>query len=71
MTVPRQLVSVRPGLDPGMVRKIRELLIGLDQTEEGQQILIAMITKKIDALSSDSDTSLRELKVLMSLIAVR
>ena len=72
LAVPRQLVSVRPGLDPGMVRKIRELLIGLDQTEEGQQILIGMRrTKKFDALSSDSDTSLRELKELMSLIAVR
>ena len=29
--VPRQLVSIRPGLDPGLVDKLRELLMELVQ----------------------------------------
>ena len=33
ITVPRQLVSVRPGLDSDLVSNIRDLLIGLEQTD--------------------------------------
>ena len=37
--VPRQLVSVRPGLDPALEDAIRELLIGLSETAEGRALL--------------------------------
>jgi phosphonate transport system substrate-binding protein len=70
ISVPRQLVSVRPGLDPALVKKAKELLFGLDQTEEGLQILKTFSkTEKIDALPSDSAAALNELQVLMKLVA--
>ena len=70
VTVPRQLVSVRPGLDPGLVDKIRGLLIALDQTEGGRQILQGLKkTKKFDLLPSEADAALQETKQLMELVA--
>ena len=36
IAVPRQLVSARAGLDRGLVDRVLELLIALDQTEEGR-----------------------------------
>ena len=67
--VPRQLVSVRPGLDPELVTRVRELLTGLDETEEGRKLLEGLKkTKKFDELPADSEASLEELKELMGLI---
>lgn len=39
--IPRQLVSVRPGLDPGLVRAVRDILLGL--TEEDREGLAAAV----------------------------
>ena len=70
VSVPRQLVSVRPGLEPELVDKIRKLLIVLDQTEEGRQLLAGLKkTTKFDALPEDSEESLTELRELMKLAA--
>ena len=70
ITVPRQLVSVRRGLDPGIVRRVRELLMGLDRTEEGRKILEGLKkTKKFDPLPPASEAPLKELKMLMKLVA--
>ena len=69
ITVPRQLVSIRPGLDPELVNQIRDLLIGLERTEEGKQILVSLKkTKKFDVLPPDSEAALGELKGLMELV---
>ena len=69
ISVPRQLVSVRPGLEPEMVEKIRMLLFELDKTDSGQQILVSLKkTKKFDALPPESETALTELKGLMDLL---
>ena len=70
LEVPRQLVSARPGLDPQLVSATQRLLYGLDQTDEGLQILEGIKkTKKFDALPSDSEASLAELKSLMNLVS--
>ena len=70
IAVPRQLVSARPGLDPRLVNKVSELIIGLDQTEEGRLILEQLkSTKKFDALLPDSAASLDGLKALMKLVS--
>ena len=70
VAVPRQLVSARPGLDPGVVDRVRELLIGLEQTDEGQQILTNLKkTRKFDPLPDDSEAALSELGKLMKLVA--
>ena len=59
ITVPRQLVSVRPGLDLALVTKIRELLIALNRTQEGRQLLEGLRkTKKFDELPPQSESAL-------------
>ncbi len=69
MTVPRQLVSVRPGLDAGLVAKVKALLIALDQTDEGRLLLEGLkSTKKFDSLPAGSKSALDELKELMKLV---
>ena len=68
--VPRQLVSVRPGLEPQLVEKVQELLVGLDQTDEGRLILEGLKrTKKFDPLPPESEEALREVKALMDLVS--
>ena len=70
ITVPRQLVSVRSELALGVVEKIRELLIGLEQTDEGRQILDGLKkSKKFDPVPAESYDALGELKSLMTLVA--
>ncbi len=70
MAVPRQLVSVRPGLPPDMVSKITELLMGLDQTEEGRKLLASLKnTRKFDQPAPELETTLSELNELKGLVA--
>ncbi|MFQ6026833.1 MAG: phosphate/phosphite/phosphonate ABC transporter substrate-binding protein [Dehalococcoidia bacterium] len=68
--VPRQLVSVRPGLPPDLATRISELLTNLDQTEKGRQLLSSLKkTRKFDLLPPESRPILDELKKLMRLVA--
>jgi phosphonate transport system substrate-binding protein len=70
ITVPRQLVSIRPGLEPELVNQIRDLLIGLEQTDEGEQILTRLKkTTRFDALPLDSEAALGELERLIKLVS--
>lgn len=70
ISVPRQLVSVRSGLDEKVVDSVREMLIALNQTEDGRLILEGLKnTKKFDQLPPSSKTALAELRELMSLVA--
>lgn len=53
--VPRNIVSYRKEMDPKLLARIRELLLGLEHTEEGRQILHEMEkTKRIDDLPEGS-----------------
>jgi len=66
ITVPRQLVSVRPGLDPALALEVRSLLVNLDQTEEGRELLEGLKnTRKFDPLPPASESALEELKTLI------
>ena len=70
VTVPRQLVSVRPGLNAALVARISELLIGLEDTDEGRVILKGLkSTKRFDALPPNASVALAELTELMHLVA--
>ena len=70
LEVPRQLVSVGPGLDPQLVSMIQQLLYGLDETEEGLQILEGIKkTTKFDEMPSDSEAALVGLKSLIKLVS--
>lgn len=70
IAVPRQLVSVRPGIDPLLVSKVTELLTGLDQTEEGRLILENLKnTKKFDLLPPETVANLEVVQGLMELVS--
>ena len=70
IAVPRQLVSVRPGIDPLLVSKVTELLTGLDQTEEGRLILENLKnTKKFDLLPPETAANLEVVQGLMELVS--
>ena len=70
ITVPRQLVSVRPGLDPARSQRIRDLLIGLDRTQEGRVLLEGLKnTKKFDEVPPESQEALVRLSELMGLVS--
>ena len=70
ISVPRQLVSVRAGLDPTVALEVRELLLGLNQTEEGRLLLEGLKkTSKFDPLPPGSESALEELKTLMELVS--
>ena len=69
ITVPRQLVSVRPGLDRALADRVRALLIGLEQSDEGLQILNRLKkTARFDPLPADAGESLQELERLIKLV---
>jgi phosphonate transport system substrate-binding protein len=46
--VPRQIVLVRPGMAPELEEVLKSLLLGLDETEEGQAILTILKTDRFD-----------------------
>ena len=68
MTLPRQLVSVRAGLDAALLVKVKELLIGLGETEEGREMLRGMKDSKFDALSPEAETGLSVFRELIRLV---
>jgi phosphonate transport system substrate-binding protein len=60
MSVPRQLISVRKDLAPKVVAALKELLIGMDQTTEGQAVLTRQQgTTNIDAIPPASLESMK------------
>lgn len=67
ITVPNQLVSVRPGMDPELVEKITQLMIDVDDSQEGRRLLRRMKRSKFDLLPLESEAALADLKGLMEL----
>lgn len=66
-TVPRQMVSVRPGLAPELVDKVERLLMDLDKSDEGREILAHLKnTRKFDDLPEGTEATLQELSTLIS-----
>ena len=67
--VPRQLVSVAPGLDSALTGEVRRLLFGLDQSEEGRAILDGLKkTLKFDDLMDEDRARVDEFKDLIKLV---
>lgn len=59
---PSQIVSFRSDLDPELQEEIVRLMVELDETEEGQAILVAMReTEKFEEIPDDVVTDLEEL----------
>ncbi len=69
ITVPRQLVSVSPGLGDEVVDRIQQVLVDLELTDEGQQLLEGLKnTKRFDPLPDNSGAAVEELRRLMRLL---
>ena len=69
IVVPRQLVSVRPGLEPEIANRITQVLSDMDQSERGREVLEGFKkTKKFDQLPEESKQAILQLKVLMDLV---
>lgn len=67
IAMPRQMVSVRPGLDPELVDKMKGLLMGLEESDEGREILTNLDnTRKFDEIPEGTEASLRDLRALIS-----
>lgn len=69
ITIPRQIVLVKADMDDGLVEAIKELLIGLEQTEEGLAILDTARTTKFDEFPGGADAALAEIRELFDLVA--
>ena len=70
IVVPRQLVSVGPAMALEMADKVSELLMEMDQTERGRQLLAGLKnTTKFDSPPADLDLTLHELNELLQLVA--
>ena len=69
ISVPRQVASLGPGLEPEIGDAVLALLLGLDQTDAGRELLAGIKdTKKFDPLPPDSLKSMDQLKELMQLV---
>lgn len=65
--LPRHIVSYRADLPPKLLAKIREILIGMDQTEEGRKVLKAFEnTTKFDELPEQSMAPLLKASKLLN-----
>jgi phosphonate transport system substrate-binding protein len=61
--VPRSLVSVRGDLAPALIARIRELLLGLERTHDGQTLLTSLErTTRFDALPADDEQTLESMR---------
>ena len=69
IAVPRQLVAVRAGLDPAIVTRVEQLLVALEMSDEGRQILSSLKdTVKFDRLPADAIPALEELTMMIGLM---
>lgn len=63
--VPRNLISVRPGLDPKLVEAVREILLNMKETEEGRRVMRKFNkTGNFDELIGGPEVALAEMREL-------
>lgn len=67
--IPRQVMVVRAGLDPALVEAIKQQLIALDKTPEGQAILNKFqTTSKFDEFPGGPDAAFTRIRELVAII---
>lgn len=62
--VPRQLVLVRPGMDPALKNAIKNGLIEMDGTADGQAALEVFLTTKFDEFPEGANAALSRMQTL-------
>ena len=66
VTVPRQVVSVRQGLDEALTQRIRETLIAMEHSEEGRAVLVKFEnTTRFDELPGGPEQALAPVRDLL------
>ena len=65
--VPRQMVLVRPGLDPALVKAIETELLAMDESEAGRAVLDIFLTSKFDEFPQGATPALGRMEALYEL----
>jgi len=66
--VPRQLVLLRSGIEPELAEAIQTILIGVDESEEGQAALEAFLTTEFDEFPEGAEAALARMQTLYELV---
>lgn len=66
--VPRQLVLLRAGMEPELAQAIQTILIGVDESEEGQAVLEAFLTTEFDEFPEGAEAALARMHTLYELV---
>lgn len=66
--VPRQMVLLRSGIEPELAEAIQTILIGVDESEEGQAALEAFLTTKFDEFPEGAEAALARMQTLYGLV---
>ena len=69
--VPRQMVLVRPGLDPALVEAIETELLAMDESEAGQAVLDTFLTSEFDEFPEGATPALGRMEALYELAKER
>lgn len=66
--VPRQLVLVRPGMEPALRAAIEETLLTMDASAAGQTALEVFLTTKFDEFPQGAEAALARMRALYDLV---
>jgi phosphonate transport system substrate-binding protein len=66
--VPRQMVLLRSGIEPELAETIQTILIGVDESEEGQAALETFLTTKFDEFPEGAEAALARMQTLYGLV---
>lgn len=68
-SVPRQVVIVRPGMDPDLMEAIKQALLAADASEEGQAALLAFDdTARFDEFPEGIDQALARMREMQAIV---
>ena len=67
-SAPRQVMVVRPGLDPELLEAIKTVLIGIDEDETGAAALDAFQTTQFDEFPEGIDVAVGRMREMMEIV---
>jgi len=66
--VPRRVLMINPGIEPEVVDAIRDILIGMDETEEGQALLEILRTAQFDEFPEGTEAAFEPIQAMYEII---